>query len=639
MKKKIICLILCLCLSFSCLVGCSLVTISPKFSDDTVIARIYGKEITYADLEEKYDMYSQYFAYYDEDVVMKIIYDELYLGVIEEIEAEKIIKITADDQTEILDDIMEDLVKVIDGYEKTFIENAGKDVPERLNTTSETTATKYEAYDFELVVKKDVAGEVAGGAIDFDAKLTELKNKIFDGVEDEYMVYRSRAYEKYVSSLMKTSKLNGNTVTADAALKAKLEDLYASHKKSKMLEKYKEYVESCVFESKTTGTTLDGQVAEVAMRTAIVEKYKELLNASKQKYSLEDNYTEVIFSTSNTDLVLYHNEGTYHYFTVQHILVKFDDETVNELKLYEGYDASKDKMFRDEYKVARHNATGEEILGEWKYTLETSYRDEEGNTVYVQKLDEFDNPVYETDENGDPLQDENGDPIPVYTDEEAKITLQTIYENFLTDRTNALAEKLEERKEETGNNSYVLTEQEKANVSNTLFLKYVYRYTGDSAGLGSSKLIETLGYGITDNEDEDGGLMKEFAETGRELYEDYMAHNSDYLGEKIMFAETDYGVHMMVLTNVFVDDLGNPVGEIVSTEQTDEEIIEGLKTTLVSTSGSQTLLQFVYEKLKTDETQNYFSNHLYALLDKAKEEGKFSELKTPEYEDLKNHTH
>ena len=78
MKKKIICLILCLCLSFSFFSGCSLVTIAPKYSDDTVIAKIYDKEITYADLEAKYDMYSQYFAYYDEDVVMKIIYDELY---------------------------------------------------------------------------------------------------------------------------------------------------------------------------------------------------------------------------------------------------------------------------------------------------------------------------------------------------------------------------------------------------------------------------------------------------------------------------------------------------------------------------------------------------------------------------------
>lgn len=631
MKKKIVCLILCLCLSFSCLVGCSLVTVAPKYTDDTVIAKIYGKEITYGDLEEKYDMYSQYFAYYDEDVVMKIIYDELYLGIIEEIEAEKIIKITAEDQTEILDDIMEDVVKTINGYEKTFIENAGKDVPERLNTEEETNTTKYEAYEFELVVKKDVASEVAGGSIDFNAKLTELKNKIFDGVEDEFMSYRTRAYEKYVSALMKTSKLAGNTVSADAALKEKLETLYESHKKSKMLEKYKEYVESCVFESKTTGATLDEQVADVAMRTAIVEKYKELLNASKQKYSLEDNYTEVIFSTSNTDLVLYHNEGTYNYFTVQHILVKFDDETINELKQYEGYDKSKDAMFRAEYEEARHNATGEDDGG-WKYTIETSYRDDEGNTVYVQKLDEFDNPVFEEDENGDPVLDENGDPIPVYTDEEAKITLQQIYENFVADRTTALAEKLAARKEETGNDSYTLTAQEKANVSNTLFLKYVYRYTGDNAGLGSDKLIETLGYGITDNEDEDGGLMSEFADAGRSLYTDYI-NNSKYLGEEIVFAETDYGVHMMVLTNVFSQ------GEIVSTAQTDAEIIDGLKTTLVSTANDQTLLEFVYEKLKTDETKNYFSNHLYGLLDRAKEEGKFKELKTPEYEDLKNHTH
>ena len=624
MKKKIICLILCFCLTFSLLSGCSLVTVAPKYNDSTVIAKIYNKEITYGDLEEKYDMYSQYFAYYDEDVVMKIIYDELYLGVIEEIEAEKIIKITQDDQDEILEDVMGDIVSVIDGYEKTFISNAGKDTPDRLTSTEETTNTKYEAYEFEPVVKIDIESEVNGGVIDFNAKLIELKDKIFDGVEDEFMVYRTRAYEKYVSSLMKTSKLNGTTVNADTALKNKLEDLYNSHKKSKMLEKYKNYIESCVFDSLTNGTTLDEQIADVLMQEAIANKYKELLNASKQKYSLEDNYTEVVFSTSNTDLVLYHYNGQYHYFTVQHILVKFDDETVNMLKEYEGYDSSKDAMFRAEYEQARHDATGEEVLGEWKYTLETSYRDDEGNTVYVQKRDELDALVFETDE--------NGDPIPVYTDEEEKITLQEIYDNFVAERAQALLDYRDERREALGNNSYELTNAEKANVSNTLFLKYVYRYTNDNSGLGSGKLIETLGYGITDNEDEDGGLMSEFADSGRLLYEDYIS-TGKYIGEEITFSITDYGVHMMVLTNVFNQ------GEIVSTAQANAQIVNDLNNTLVSSSGTQTMLQFVYEKLKTDETKNYFSNHLYELLDNAKDAGEFSEITIPTYQDLRNHTH
>ena len=440
MKKKIICLILCLCLSFSCLVGCSLVTVSPKYTDETVIAKVYDRNVTYADLEEKYHTYSQYFAYYDEDVVMKIIYDELYLGIIEEIEAEKIIKITADDQTEIWDDILDDVVEIINGYEKTFIENAGKTAPDRLSSTEESSNSKYEAYEFELVTKIDIESEVNGGAIDYNEKLTALKDKVFDGIEDEFMQYRTSAYEKYASDLMLSSMLNGKTVNSDNAVKARLETLYNSHKKSKMLEKYRNYVESCVFESKTHGTTLDEQIADVAMQEAIVKKYKELLNASKQKYSLEDNYTEVVFSTSNTDLVLYHYNGTYHYFTVQHILVKFDDETVNELKLYEGYDKTKDAMFRAEYEEARKNATGELVSGEWKYTLETSYRDDEGNTVYVQKRDELNELVYETDENGDYVLDEDNNKIPVYTDEEAKITLQEIYEKFTNERTQDLSD-------------------------------------------------------------------------------------------------------------------------------------------------------------------------------------------------------
>ena len=87
MKKKLFALCLCLCMVLSCFCGCSLLTKQPTYTSDTVIATIAGENITYADLLSKYNNYSKYFAYYDEDVVMKIIYEELYLGVVQEIQA------------------------------------------------------------------------------------------------------------------------------------------------------------------------------------------------------------------------------------------------------------------------------------------------------------------------------------------------------------------------------------------------------------------------------------------------------------------------------------------------------------------------------------------------------------------------
>ena len=218
MKKKIIALIICLCMCFSTFAGCSLLTNNTAYSDNSVIAKIGNVNITYSELLEKYNTYSQYFAYYDEDVVMKVIYDELYLSKIQELEAEKVVVLTQEDEDEIWEDVFEAVISEIDGYEKTYIENAGKTVPERLSSNSEETTTKkYEEYEFKLTTPITY-DEVAGAAqSDVDAKIVELKNKIYDGV-GEFLSYRTKAYDKYVATLMYNYKLDGTTLNSAGAL-------------------------------------------------------------------------------------------------------------------------------------------------------------------------------------------------------------------------------------------------------------------------------------------------------------------------------------------------------------------------------------------------------------------------------------
>ncbi len=596
-----------------------------SLSSDTVIAKIYDKEITYADLQEKYQTYSQYFAYYDEEVVMKIIYEEMYLNAIQEIEAEKVVVLYDEDMTEIFDDLYHTFIHTVNAYEQTFIENAGLTIPSRLEEEEEDPV-KFEDYVFEPAEPITFDASKKAQEPNFNEKLTELKNKVFEGVEENYKEFRTKAWNKLVADLMYSYKLDGKTFTADQAVLEYMHTQYDSLYTAKICEKYREYVESRVFGD----ITYEEQLVSVAMQQAIVDKYKELLNASKQGNTIEDNYTEVIFSTENTDLVLYHYEGKFEYFTVQHLLVQFDDDTVAELKKYEGYDKSKDEMFRQEYITAREEAAYKD--GKW--IVVTSYRDKDGNVVMTEKLDENNEIVYETDDNGEFILDENGDKIPVMV--EAKISLQEIYDKFEEEWATLSEEKRQERADETGNPDYVLTNEELEYLKTNLFVQYVYMYTGDTSALGSDKLINTIGYGISSDADEDGGLMSEFADKARELYKNYKDGNA-ILGQEIGFAITDYGVHMMMLTGVYNKGEIVPLQKEVNSEmvdKTNEEIINDLKSVKVSTFSTQTLYEYIYDILKQDKLETYYSKHLYTIFDNAQNEGKFEIYKEPTYEDL-----
>ena len=596
-----------------------------SLSSDTVIAKIYDKEITYADLQEKYQTYSQYFAYYDEEVVMKIIYEEMYLNAIQEIEAEKVVVLYDEDMTEIFDDLYHTFIHTVNAYEQTFIENAGLTIPSRLEEEEEDPV-KFEDYVFEPAEPITFDASKKAQEPIFNEKLTELKNKVFEGVEENYKEFRTKAWNKLVADLMYSYKLDGKTFTADQAVLEYMHTQYDSLYTAKICEKYREYVESRVFGD----ITYEEQLVSVAMQQAIVDKYKELLNASKQGNTIEDNYTEVIFSTENTDLVLYHYEGKFEYFTVQHLLVQFDDDTVAELKKYEGYDKSKDEMFRQEYITAREEAAYKD--GKW--IVVTSYRDKDGNVVMTEKLDENNEIVYETDDNGEFILDENGDKIPVMV--EAKISLQEIYDKFEEEWATLSEEKRQERADETGNPDYVLTNEELEYLKTNLFVQYVYMYTGDTSALGSDKLINTIGYGISSDADEDGGLMSEFADKARELYKNYKDGNA-ILGQEIGFAITDYGVHMMMLTGVYNKGEIVPLQKEVNGEmvdKTNEEIINDLKSVKVSTFSTQTLYEYIYDILKQDKLETYYSKHLYTIFDNAQNEGKFEIYKEPTYEDL-----
>lgn len=679
LKKKLFALCLCLCMVLSCFCGCSLLTKQPTYTSDTVIATIAGENITYADLLSKYNNYSKYFAYYDEDVVMKIIYEELYLGVVQEIQAKNTVVLEDKDYEEIKKSVYDAFISTIDSYEKALIESDDKELPDRLSDNKSEDNKTYSEYVFEPVEVIDFSTLTAGTAPTVDQMYLEFLDKVYDGVENKFEGYRTQAYNKLVAALLRSAKLDGKTSDKVKVVKDAIKEQYESAFTTKICAKYREYIESKVF----VREALTESEQAILFQQEIVNKYKKLLNADKQKYSIGGNYAEIIASTSSTDLILYHYEGEYTFFTVQHLLVKFDDDTVAELKNHVGYDSGKAEIFRKEYEKFRlgfaRNSSGEWIIS-------GSYRDEDGETIKEQdyeknddgtyKVDESGNKIlaFEKDENGEYKLDENNEKIPVMV--ESKITLQAIVDKFeeaISSEEKYLAMKLGDKirkvkadlKEEKGRD---LTDEEKAEIESTTaltideenkakdefnnnksyvrlstFMRFIYMYTGDTSALGSDKNIMKLGYSISTDKDDNGGLMKEFADGGRNLYNRYISLGltlDNFLAsdENVEFAITDYGVHMMMLTGVYNAgeivkiEKDNGSGEMVA--RSDAEIIADLKATRITASSTKTLYEYIYDALKTEKANTLYSEHLYKLLDEIQSQGKFKEIKKPTYHDL-----
>ncbi|MCR5553184.1 MAG: YgdI/YgdR family lipoprotein [bacterium] len=620
MKKRFFAIIVCICMVLGFLSGCSLFNVAAAINDQTVIATVYGKEITFKDLKGMYDSYSNYFAYYDEDVVMDVIYDELYLGAIQEVKGKEVVVLSQDDVDELVDKVIDEIITKIDGYEKTYINAAKADIPERLNaTTSETSNNVYEAYEFEPVTPVTFDSVVAAQAVDYSNVLTKLKDKVFDGVENDYMKYRTNAYNKFVGDLVYDYKMSGETLSQDDAVKKYLETEFEDEKLSKIKDKYKEYVESRVFGDQD----YDDQLADEAVLMKLVEKYKELLNTSKQGVNTKEAYTELLYSTSNKDVILYHyydedlESEKIAFFSVMHILVAFDEDTKTELGQYVGSSDSTDLIFRQEYEDARLAKAYDDVHDVW--TISSTYRDDEGNTVQIEKRDDYDEIVYKTDENGEFILDENDEKIPEMVN--ATITLQEILDSFDAERTDIL-------------NDTTITSAQKEHKITELFRKYMYRYTDSNEykNLGGETMADLIGYSVTNEKGENAGLMKEFSDTAKDLYKDYVDANnivdgSRILGQTTMVSLTSYGAHMMILSKIHSNGDAVKLTKVVGTETVDKtnaEIVDELKNQVVSTYTNQSLLEFVYEQTKTSELDKYYSNKLYEMLDWAENNNQFT---------------
>jgi len=623
-KFKLLSLVLCICICLSFFTGCSLFTKNDNGKNNAVALEIAGKEITKQELiDAYYSFYQQnqyYFMYYDNKTIMKVFYDAVVSREIVLSEANKLlsdgkIKFSEEEITDVWNDVFDYIYKQIDTKEKSvllLIDSDEENLPERLQEADDEEkekAYKYEPYKCEELVKIDYSTVTAAPEIDVDDKIKEFKDGVYtynaSTEEDERDIQpipenehakRLQAFEMYLSDLMLSAKGNGKTYLKDDVLKAEIERIYESYYENALYAKYQEFIESTAAgieygDYLINHTQEDGKFVNMLSDSIIEAKYKELLNKSAENNSVYENYVSVITASDNESLILYHHEGKYTYFTVQHILVSFDDETLEILKDTDGYDTSKDAIFRESYEQIR------DTYVDYDKKL-NSYRNDEGYTV----------------------KDGEGKAIKVSVND-----IKSEYEKELAKRLNEFETKLT-----LGEISFATTNEEelaRTRIKTLLFNEFAWKYSGDTGSLTNDKLSGVLGFTISSESDEHGSFVKDFSNGARELYEAYLSDRElNAIGSRIVPVVSDYGVHMMMLTGVY------EAGAVAET-------VEELKTTYVSNLTEQSLYEYVYDMVKEElvgDKGTYFTKYRNALVKYYEDNDLIDWIDKMSYKELEN---
>ena len=180
-----------------------------------------------------------------------------------------------------------------------------------------------------------------------------------------------------------------------------------------------------------------------------------------------------------------------------------------------------------------------------------------------------------------------------------------------------------------------MTSEQKAlaevRVRTLLFNEYAWKYSGDTGSLTNDKLAGVLGFTITSEDNNHGSFVKDFTNGAREMYEAYKS-GSKKLGQDIKSVVSDYGVHLMMLTNVYT-----PGSLVDIASKSDDTIVAELQNKYVSNLTTQTLYEYVYDLIKdktVGDNGTFYTDYRNALVKKYTDEGKVEYKDKFSYEEL-----
>ena len=644
-----LCLIISGLFSFS---GCSLVKEDKTKMNNNVVMKIGNTELTQNDVINAFYTYYQnngsYFSYYDNEVIVQSFYtwltvktlvEDMSIDVLYNAETNPngYIYYTTDDAKTVWDSLEDYFYAQISTYEKALYTQEGyadTDMPTWLQTEEAEEENKafkeYSSAAGEVVLenrKEKVTLKLTDAEV--YSKISALKERLFkyvsetkeDGeevlanisdVEKDYISgARNQAYTNYMQTLILNAKANGKSTKEEDVLNAEVLRIYSAYYESQI---------SVIFQNYYTGEYLlnyEGRGDSTTLNdTAVVKEFLKQYKTDKQAYQIEDAYVKTLTDTEKgASLLMYHYAGQNYYFTVQHILIQFNEYVKEQVEDLYGYSASgdldasiagpyitarneladanelgmltpvnednikdslvaigdyyyydetrkaeydeDDNIFNGYVKVAAHYYS--ESTGELTYKLTADIGEaHEGDVVTKEELEElYEDQDLELLANRYDVLDAYNYTFKLWLEEALKVYEDTSkYDEFTgkeaTDLQKDLAYIYKVAKNMKETGSTELELKEK--LASLLFIELEFIYSTDSLG---NEISNKLGYVVAKHPDDNGSWVHDFADGAREL--EAMLTDAFVSGELAvndvagltLTVTTNYGYHILKIEDVY----------------------------------------------------------------------------------------
>lgn len=715
------CLIICSLFSFT---GCSVVSVnSSKINKEEVLV-VGNTTLTRSDIINSFYTYyqnnSSYFSYYDEEtiedsfytwaIIKQIIKDKASEALYDpETNPNGFIIYTEKDAEEVMESTFEYIYTQISSYETAIYELAGvaeDDYPTWLKEDEEEEGdTSFESYkssipEVETKLKADYKEKLTDDEV--KTYVDELKTYLFEYVskkaedEDEkdvrsaidetasknYIVgARNSAYAKYIEGLVSNAKSSGSDTDEEQLLLNELVRVYKAYYESKLTTLLQEYyLEDYLLD------TVNGDTESLSDK-AVVEAYLEAYLTDLQVYQVEDSYIATMTSSDGASLVLYNYAGKNYFFSVQHILVAYDDymtETISNLTGYTSGDYDFDSVINDNYIQERDALTkaytmlttiNEDAVEQFKQSITVL-----GNYYYFDEAFEGDSdnyygyiPLNLTEVNDEKVYTRIDTNEEVDEDDVQFLATETdiinCYNSTLNNWCNLISEYIagndsnrEDMIENHEDMDYVfetalniynngvsnglsdteINSQIREKTASLLFVELQWIYSTDSLG---NELSNKIGYMVSNYPDENGSWVVDFAVGARKIMVDIEDGKTSAVGTANVVT-SNYGYHIIKIENIYTPgeslvDMSKLTKEIdINDPEFVEEMAELLKQTYVCTSSNQTLYDYYLESLyseyvgTSESSGTYFVQYQYQWLAEYLDADKVEYLTKLSYDDL-----
>lgn len=717
------------------LASCSIVKEDTDKLNGKEVLKIGEKVLTKGDVISGFYTYyqnnSNYFAYYDNETIENSFYQWLIIRqLISDMAEEALynkdtnpdgtIYYTKEDEKEVWDSVLEYFYNQVNTKETAIYESnkdyeSEEEYPIWIRTSEDEEEEKvfkpFESSkpEIDLDKRKEENLRVKLTEDEVKSKISSIEKYLREYVPDEddkdvnddpirvaidetnYISgARESAILRYKADLVATAKNNGTTTDLNVLFENEVIRVYEAYYSSKLTTLFQNYF----INEYLTNFNGDGDSVSLG-DAAIVEAFINQYYTDKQSFSSEKEYMEVIGSSDGASLILYHYNGVYYYFSVQHILVAFPEFIDEQIKNLEEYNSStsndyqgniaevfraKRKALAEKYSKAmltkvsdkndfksiallgdyyfydeelkneytdNYNGTGKEVYGGYVKLSSNTY-DAATNTIAINK-----NSFYsEYDESEVVLMATEQNILDCYSntfDFWKKIIKQ--YIDNEADRA-GLEEKYPDMKYVFDvamqmKDTYSLDEiYEKA--ASLLFVELEWIYSSDSL---DNEISNKIGYIISSYNDENGSLVVDFANGARELANELASKidNGEDVSTLTKSVISNYGTHIMKVENVYecgssaidIDSIIEKYNGVdYSNNEFVAEVVGLLKTNYVSTASNETLFDYFYEKLYTNfagsssSSGTYFLSIEYKWLSDLYVDGKIEYIEKLDYDAL-----